>query len=105
VKKKTTTSTTRIAPIAPSSLLEAGERAFLDTMGFLPQLGRLARVDYEAALNIERRWKKSDFYPRPATEVPGRVAARLRKSCRRLSKRTARLLGRGITIGGVAGTK
>lgn len=72
----------------PESLQRAGGDAFFDTMGFVPLRRRLRRVDLEAALNVQNRWKRSGFFPKPATDVPGRYAARLRKSYRRLAKRT-----------------
>lgn len=85
----------------PGTLVQVGGNAFLDTMGYLPMGGLLRRVDYEAARNIENRWKASGFYPRPASEVRGRNATRLLRSYRRLFKRTANL-GAGVGIGTIA---
>jgi hypothetical protein len=71
--------------------------ALLDTLGFCPRACDLTPRDGVAALNLARR----------AAETPrtGRTWARVLRSERRLFKRMAPLMGRGIVIGGIPGTK
>lgn len=72
----------------PESLVRAGGDAMIEALGMVPMRDQhLRRVDFEAALNLLHRWKRLPFYPAPATDQPGRAAARLRKSYRRLYKR------------------
>ncbi len=73
------------------------EDALLATVGFCPRLRDLTPRDGVAVLNIARR----------IAETPrvGRGWARVIRSERRLFKRMAPLMGRGIVIGGIPGTK
>lgn len=71
-----------------------GMSALLDTIGTLPWGVSLPRALLVGALNIERRWKQSSFFPAPATDQPGRAAARLRRSHRRLLRTIDRVTHR-----------
>lgn len=70
---------------------------FLSVLGFCPRARDIAPRDIVAAQNIARR---ASHTPRT-----GRAWARVLRSERRLFKRIAPLMGRGIVIGGVAGTR
>lgn len=71
--------------------------AMLDTLGFCPRAADLTPRDAVAALNLARRAQ--------TTPRTGRAWARVLRSERRLFKRMAPLMGRGLTIGGIPGTR
>ena len=71
--------------------------ALLATVGFCPEAKHLTHRDHVAALNLSRR--------AAVTPRTGRAWARVLRSERRLFKRMAPLMGSGMTIGGIRGTK